>query len=83
MFDLAMPALDHVDLPAEGRWVAFQCGPDVYVLRGDGGECWTVLSLRGTAVGAFRCVRRRYRAVEGPGLGRADTDWRQVVRALC
>jgi hypothetical protein len=53
------------------------------VLRGDRGAGWTLLSLRGTAVGAFRCVRKKYRVVDGPAAGTADADWRVVVRALC
>jgi hypothetical protein len=83
MSDLAMPALDDVDLPAQGCWVAFRSGRDVYVLRGDQGLSWTVLSVRGTALGAFRCVRQKYRPVDGPAVGKADADWREVVRALC
>ncbi len=78
-----MPPLDDVDLPTEGCWVAFRSRRDVFVLRGDRGAGWTLLSLRGTAVGAFRCVRKKYRVVDGPAAGTADADWRVVVRALC
>jgi hypothetical protein len=83
MSDLAMPALDDVDLPTEGCWVAFRVGREVYVLRGDHGQAWTLLSVRGTAIGTFRVVRNKYRTVEGAPVGRADADWREVVRALC
>jgi hypothetical protein len=83
--DLVMPPLDDVELPTEGCWVAFRAGRAVYVLRGDAGSAWTLLSVRGTTVGTFRFARAKYRTVGGTATapGRSDVDWREVVRALC
>ena len=82
MSDVAVPVLDDVELPTPGHWVAFRSGGDVYVLRGDAAQEWTLLSVRGTTVGGFRWSRNRYRLVDGPAAGRIDADWRQVVRML-
>jgi hypothetical protein len=81
--DLAVPSLDDVDLPTQGCWVAFRSGRDVFVLREDRGAGWTLLSLRGTPIGSFHSARNKFRVVQGPAVGRADADWREVVRALC
>ncbi|GEO33625.1 hypothetical protein CAE01nite_13500 [Cellulomonas aerilata] len=77
-----MPGLSQVDLPPEGGWVAFRAQPGLYVLRADGEGTWTLLGRAGQTLGTVRRTGAKYRAWRGTALGRAESDWRDVVKIL-
>jgi hypothetical protein len=80
--EVAIPALDEVELPVEGSWVAFQVEADLYVLRADPDETWTLLSVAGDELGALRRSGRKYVVLADEAPVPPNPDWRTVVRAL-
>lgn len=82
MIDVHIPVLDEVDLPPARCWVAFRAERRLYVLRADSDDAWTVLDECGRTRGTIRRAGKGYRAWNDQALGRAENDWRDVVRKL-